>query len=68
MQFKDLTVGQSFRFEWELSRSLVGIKSGEAVKTGRRKYRYMKEGQDHRIGSVHVEVLPVASSAALVCN
>jgi hypothetical protein len=68
MQFKDLTVGQHFRFERELSGSLVGIRFGESVKTGRMKYRYVMDGQEHRVGSVTVEVVPVASGFTLIFN
>jgi hypothetical protein len=68
MQFKDLTIGQPFVFEWELSRSLIGMKTGEAVKSGRKKYRYLKDGMECRVSSVTQEVVPVASSATPIRN
>ncbi len=66
MQFKDLTIGQPFRFERELSRSLVGMKTGEAVKSGRKKYHYVKDNVECRVRFVTVEVVPVASSTTPV--
>jgi hypothetical protein len=68
MQFNDLTIGQHFRFERELSGSLVGIKTGEAVKSGRKKYRCVKDGMECRVSSVTQEVVPVASSATPIRN
>jgi hypothetical protein len=62
MQFKYLTIGQPFRFERELSGSLVGIKTGEAVKSGRKKYRYVNESAEFRVRCDTVEVVPVARS------
>jgi len=66
MKFKDLTIGQPFRFEWELSRSLVGMKTGEAVKSGRKKYHYVQDNLERRVSAVTVEVIPVGSSATSV--
>ncbi len=63
MQFKDLTIGQPFRFERELSGSVVGIRTGEAVKSGRTKYRYVKDNTECRVRSTAVEVVPVGSRA-----
>jgi hypothetical protein len=61
MQFKDLSIGQFFRFEREVTGSVVGMKTGEVVKCGRKKYRFVKDGMVCRVGSVRAEVLPVDS-------
>jgi hypothetical protein len=37
MEFKDLTIRRPFRFERETTGSLVGVKTGKAVKSGRKK-------------------------------
>jgi hypothetical protein len=66
MEFKDLKVGQSFRFDRELSGSLVGIKTGEAVKSGRKMYRYVKDNTEWRVRSARVEVVPVTRSDSAI--
>jgi hypothetical protein len=66
MEFKDLTIGQLYRFERELSGSLMGIKTGEAVKSGRKRYRYVKDSTEWRVNSVRVEVVPVTRSGTAI--
>jgi hypothetical protein len=65
-QFKDLTIAQLFRFERELSGSLVDIKTGEAVKSGRKKYRFGKDSTQWRVTSVRIEVVPVTRSRTAI--
>jgi hypothetical protein len=65
MQFRDLSIGQPFRFERELSGSLVGIKTGEAVKSGRKKYRFVKDGMECRVGSIRADVVPVTLPSSI---
>ncbi len=68
MQFKDLSIGQPFRFERELSGSLVGMKTGEVVKSGRTTYHYVNEDTECRVRSEGVEVVPVAHTVVQVLN
>jgi hypothetical protein len=44
------------------------MKTGEAVKSGRKKYRFVKDGMECRVSSVRAEVLPVGSSPILIRN
>ena len=66
MEFKHLKIGQTFRFDRELSGSLVGFKTGEAVKSGRKRYRYVKDNTEWRVRSVRVEVVPVTRSDSAI--
>jgi hypothetical protein len=65
-QFKGLTIAQLFWFERELSDSLVGVKTGEAVKSGRKQYRFVKDITEWRVNSVRIEVVPVTRSSTAI--
>lgn len=57
MKFKDLSVGETFRFGSEFSMPHSGMKTGLARKTSARGYEYIGDGMKCQVGSVSVEVV-----------
>ena len=56
MRFKDLKIGQKFRFESEWEFPYSGIKTGPWEKTSTRTYVHLDDGMKCQIGSINCEV------------
>lgn len=55
--FRDLKIGERFRFESEFSMHGSGMKTGIAVKTAPRTYRYEDGHMTCQVGSINAEVI-----------
>jgi len=55
--FKALAVGQKFRFGSEVE--YLGMKRGLCEKLSARKYKYVEDGMECEVGSIHAVVLKV---------
>lgn len=61
MPFRELPIGTRFRFGREIKpgqQTFSGCRTGVAVKTSARKYRYESDGMECRVSSIGVEVTP----------
>jgi len=59
MKFKDLSIGDKFRFDSEIHFPFSGMKRGVCRKLSPRKYEYVDEPDfpTCKVGSIHVGVL-----------
>jgi hypothetical protein len=59
VKFKDLAIGDTFRFMSEFTMPHSGMKTGLCQKIGRRKYIYTEDGNkpEYEVGTVTVEVV-----------
>jgi hypothetical protein len=57
--FKSLAVGESFRFESDFSMHHSGMKTGVCRKLSARRYMYVEDGMQCKVGSISVEVIRV---------
>jgi hypothetical protein len=56
-RFGKLSIGQHFRFASEMDFPFSGMKRGECIKLSTRRYRYVEDGLESRVGSVNVQVM-----------
>lgn len=57
MKFKDLAIGETFRFQSEFSMPFSGMKTGLCEKISKRKYKYVADGMECEVGTITVEVV-----------
>lgn len=56
-KFKDLAIGETFRFDSEYTMPYSGMKKGLARKVSKRKYVYVDDGMECEVGSINTGVL-----------
>jgi len=55
--FKEISVGETFRFASETAFPYSGMKTGPWVKTSARGYKHLDDGMSCKVGTVNVEVI-----------
>jgi len=63
--FKQLTVGERFRWASEIEWPLSSAKSGVLVKTGPRTWRYEADGQEGKVGSINAVIVRVNATGGV---
>jgi len=58
--FKELSIGETFRMSSEWDFMFSGMKTGLCRKVSARKYRYVDDGMECRIGSINTDVVRYA--------
>jgi len=62
MMFKELAVGDTFRFESENTMPHSGMKTGPWVKLSEQRYVHAEDGMKCRVGTIKVAVQKLNSS------
>lgn len=59
LKFKEVSIGQKFIFSSEFEFPFSGMKRGTCIKLSSRKYQFIEDKMNCRVGSVNTTVIPV---------